>query len=168
MPSVVDICAFALLVLGILVGLRRGLSGEVANLLSLVVGFMAGVTAHRLFDAGWPAPAGRAGLHAVAGVVVALVAGTVAMALARFVCKRLIRIVIEEESDRVWGAVVGGLRSAIFVLAIFIVMNLLPNERANRWFGETSLIGQQVVRFMPCVEEKIEQRRVSREELFAE
>lgn len=154
--NAVDVGAVVILILGILLGLSRRLSGEVAYLISVVVAFVVGLIAYRPL-ADWfldLEPLGPRSAHALA-FLAAVVAAGVLMILVRLGLARVIRVALSEQADRALGAIAGFVRSVVLVTVIFIVMNLVPSTFLNRQFGEASAIGRVVQEFMPAIEEKL-------------
>lgn len=148
--SVVDIAAGFVVLVGIFVGHRRRLSGELANALGIVAAFVLGwhfrdpfglwIRDHtRLTEQGAQAAAFALTIAAALGCMVVV----------RLVLHRVMRVVIEEETDKIAGCFAGFVRSVVFVAILFVVMNLLPHEYLNRKFGEESMIGRLLIEWLP-------------------
>jgi len=144
--------------MGVLLGFRRRLSGELAHLISLIVAFVVGLLAYRPLGY-WLLENSRLGSRAAhaAAFVATIVLASLAMVLVRTLIKRIVSVVIEEESDKMAGAVAGLVKSILIVLIIFLFMNMIPHEYINRIFGEESAIGRVVLKFMPRIEGKLEE-----------
>ncbi|MDI6774615.1 MAG: CvpA family protein [Verrucomicrobiota bacterium] len=154
--NAVDIGAVVLLILGVLLGFSRRLSGELTCLISVVAAFVVGLFLCRpLTD--WFLALERLGPQParVLAFLAALVVAGVLMILARLGLARAIRVVFSEQADRLLGALAGLVRSLVLIAVIFIVANLVPSEFLNRQFGEASAIGRVVRKFMPAIEEKL-------------
>ncbi len=155
--NLVDIVALGLIAIGGIQGFFRGLSGELARLIGVIVAFVAGVSLHgavgewilkntRLMDQT---------AHAVAFIATVVLAVLIMLAI-RLVVKRLIKVVFADGFDKTVGIVAGLARMSVVVCIIFLIMNLIPHDYLNRQFGERSAIGSVVVRYVPTVRETLE------------
>jgi len=146
--------------LGIIQGCRRRLSGELAHLISVVAAFGIGMFFFR--PAGnWFAENTRLsdqGAHVVA-FIATMLASLIVMAVLRIVLGRMMKVVIEPEVDRTGGAIAGFFRASVFVIIVFIIMNMWPHEYLNRIFGKESLIGNVVVTCMPALHDVVEEHK---------
>ncbi len=155
-PNVVDIAALIICIIGIIQGLRRGLSGEIARLIGVVVAFILGVFFYRPFGS-WLVDRVRISELAFALAFILTVMGAaVIMVLVRLLLKRIMVVVFEPHAEKIGGAIAGFLRMSFFVLIVFVMMNMWPNESLNRLFGEDSVIGSQVMKISPVIEEELE------------
>lgn len=164
--NIIDIAAIAIIILGIIQGYRRRLSGELAHLISVVAAFSIGLFFFR--------PAGNwftehtrltdQGAHVVA-FITTMLASIIVMTLLRIVLGRIMKVVIEPEADRTGGAIAGFFRASVFVVIVFIIMNMWPHDYLNRIFGEQSLIGSAVVKCMPRLREVVEEHKDKVEEM---
>ena len=161
-PNIVDIIVLVIIVLGAIQGLLRGLSGELARLISTVIVFILGVSCYR--------PVGlllashtRLSAAAAGAVAFSIVAATaiILMVLLRYVLKKLMKVVFVPWFDKVGGCVAGMLRASIFVMIIIIVMNMVPNEYVNEQCGEKSIIGTGVLKVMPRIREELDDTTLS-------
>ena len=153
--NVFDIAALIFIVVSTLHGCFRGLSGELAHLVSVVVAFIFGLYFYQPFGS-WLLENTRLTdqpARALAFLTTILVA-LVAMILLRFVLRRIMRIVFEEKIDKVAGCFAGFIRSSVIVIIIFLVMNLWPNEYLNRRCGEESVIGGLLLKYVPSLREE--------------
>lgn len=143
--SVVDIVACVLIALGTLQGLLRGLSGELAELLSLVAAFVFGLWFHQPLAA-WMQDNTRLSDRPAQTLAFAMTVLTalIVMLCLRFVVRRVMKVVIEARFDRVGGAVSGFARTSVIVLILFVLFNIWPHAYLNRVFGDESLIGAWV------------------------
>jgi uncharacterized membrane protein required for colicin V production len=157
LPNVLDIIALILVALGTFQGFRRGLSGELAGLVSVVIAFLIGITFYVPFGV-WFAEHTRLdeeSARVVAFVVTVLVAGAL-LVLLRLVLSLVMKVVVEKKVDKVGGCIAGFVRSLVLVLTVFLIMNLCPHEYLNMHFGEKSLVGRLVVKCTPVLREKVE------------
>ncbi len=158
MWSLVDTIAVALVLFGTVIGLQRRLSGELAHVISMIVALAVGLFARRplgqwLLDHSRLSPA----VAQVVALVGVIVLAALAMAAVRIVLRKAMRVVFEEEVDKIGGAVAGFVRAALFVAIVFLVMNMIPHDGVNRIFGESSFLGRIVSRYTPILEESIEE-----------
>lgn len=157
-PNLIDIVALVVVVLGAFQGWLRGLSGELARLISVVVAFVLGIYFYRPFGA-WFLENTRLSIQAAdtLAFVVTVLAAAVVMVLLRVVLKRIMKVVIEEKFDKACGVAAGLLRAWVLVAVVFLAMNLWPNTYLNRKFGEESIIGRQVLRLVPELRGAVEE-----------
>ncbi len=156
---IIDICAVVLIILGIFMGYRRRLSGELARLISMIVAFCLGTVIYQPI-AIWMLEHSRLegrGAQSVA-FIATMIVSIIVMVIVRIFLKRIMRVVIEEESDKVCGAIAGGIRGSIFVIVLFLVANIVPHDYINYHFGEASYIGRTVSRCIPKLTEAIEDK----------
>lgn len=148
--DLVDIAAFVAVALMMLMGIRRGLSGELAGMVSAVAGFLFGVL---FFSAivDWMMEHSRLGYESarlVTFVAVMLISISVMLVL-RIVLHMLLKLAIDKKTDRWGGGLAGVLKGVIIVLAIFVLMILSPVESARRTFGDKSMIGVLLLKAVP-------------------
>jgi len=155
--SLVDVIALAAIALGAVRGYFRGLSGELARVISLVAAFVLGLRCYEPL-AQWVLAHTRIAEEnaPVAAFIITVLAAIVCLFLLRYVLKRIMKVVIEDRADKIGGVIAGLLRSVIMVLIVFLALNLWPNERLNSMFGEESLIGRLVRKVAPSAREYVE------------
>jgi membrane protein required for colicin V production len=156
-PSLVDVIAIVVLVVGGVQGALRGLSGELARLISVIIAFMLGLRFYQPFGA-WVLEHTRLGGRPSLALafVVTVVTVIVVLLVLRHVIKRVMKIVVEEQAEKSGGALAGVIESTIYVLIAFVVLNLVPHDYLNRKFGEESIVGTCVQASMPHLQEIIE------------
>ena len=164
--NIIDIAAIAIVALGVIQGCRRRLSGELAHLISVVAAFGTGLFFFRPVGDWFMAHTRLTdqGAHVVA-FIATMLASLVVMTLIRIVLGRVMKVVIEPEVDRTGGAIAGFVRASVFVLIVFIIMNMWPHDFLNRIFGEESLIGSVVVKCMPALRDAVEEQKAKVDEL---
>lgn len=155
----VDVIALAAVVAAAVRGYFRGLSGELALLLSSVAAFAFGLYTFKPVAA-WLQSHTQLGdepdvARALAFVGAVLVA-SVAMVILRGVLGRIMSIAIEAKADRRWGVGAGLAKSCVVVLIVYLVMNLVPHDYLNRVFGKESVIGRHAVKLLPRIENEFE------------
>ncbi|MBN2302079.1 MAG: CvpA family protein [Lentisphaerae bacterium] len=166
--SVIDIVALVIVALGALIGYRRGLSGELAQLISVIVAFVISLLLYHPVGS-WlhehtqlnnrPQAA-----HAVA-FIATIIGATIAMIILRYLLKRIMQVVIEKEVDKIGGVIAGFVRASILVVIVFLLLNMWPHEYLNRLFGEESVIGTAVLHCMPSFEEQFSSVKDLREKV---
>lgn len=158
MPNFADILAAVIILFCIVMGYRRGLSGELARAISWLVVLVLGIllkdplgawlTEHTRLE-------GRAAL-AVAYLVIIIV-GIITIIIVSLVVTKLVKFVVAEGADKLVGSIIGFAKGIIVVLVMFILFNLWPHEYLNRVFGEQSMIGMVVIRCMPEIQETLQE-----------
>jgi membrane protein required for colicin V production len=156
-PSLVDIIALAVVAVGGLMGLLRGLSGELARLISTIAALLIGLRYYRPIGE-WAVDNTRLmGEGALAmGFVVIIFGVIVVMFLFRFILKRMLQIVIEGGVERIGGLVAGVITASVSVFIFFVILNLMPNTYLNRKFGHESIVGTLVLNAMPHLGELVD------------
>jgi membrane protein required for colicin V production len=155
--SVVDIAALILIGIGGIQGFFRGFSGELARLLGTVIAFIAGTLLHEPLGQ-WVTANTRLEerpaqtLAFVATVLVAIVI----MILMRMLLKKMITLVFAGGFDKSVGVLAGLLRMSVLVCIVFIIMNMVPVAFLNKHFGEESVVGRFMIRYVPTVEKTLE------------
>ncbi len=160
-PNVVDIVALAVITLGSLLGIKRGLSGELARLLSVTAAFIFGIEFCNPFGT-WLVEHSRLGVrsaYAFAFLVTIVVAFIILLVL-RFTLKRVIKVVIAEEFDRIGGLIAGFISSVLIVVIVLLGINLWPHDYLNRVFGSESIIGRGTLRMVPAVRKELEENEL--------
>lgn len=156
--NIPDIIALAVLAIGTFIGYRRRLSGEVGRLIGITAAFIVGLFIYAPI-VGWLVGYTRLdyGASRIAGYLFTIIAAVAVMVVARVTLGNLIKVVIAEETDRILGLVAGFVRSAVFVLIIFLAMNLVPHDYLNAKFGQESFIGRIVIRLMPALDDVMQE-----------
>lgn len=157
-----DVFVLLALLVGAVVGFRRGLSDQLARPLSMLLGLLATLYTYGPMESLVEMSQGlSAEMKGAAAIALTAVAAIICMVLARMLLTRLIRLFVAQESERVGGVVLGAVRAALAVLILFLLMNIMPYPSLNRIFGEDSLIGRQVVKITPMVSREIEKLRLA-------
>jgi uncharacterized membrane protein required for colicin V production len=154
--NVIDIAAVIVVCVSLIIGIRRGLSGELAGLIGTIAAF--GLGAHFLAPFGvWLQAHTRLGerpAQALAFISVA-VGVIIVMILLRLLLGKIMKISFEPAVDKFGGFASGLIRSCVLVLIIFVSIQMCPNDYLNRKFGEESVVGRFVAKHvMPRVEDK--------------
>jgi uncharacterized membrane protein required for colicin V production len=142
----IDILFAAFVLLFAIGGAKRGLSGELAHVVTLVA-LLAGVCFFypqltELASAYWHALPETAVRILVPAVM--LLAAVLLFVVVRALFKQLFKSKLGEASDKLAGGLVGALRGSLFGLAVLIGISLIPNEAVYQTLSEKSLIGAWV------------------------
>lgn len=160
--SFVDLAGFILVFVGAIQGGFRGLSGELSRLVSLVVGFVTGISLYEPIGL-WLSD--RVDVQPRVGSMLAFLVTfgitLVFMAILRGLLRKTIRFVFTSGFDRITGVFAGMFRMGLLVFIFFLIMNLIPVAFLNDLFGERSLIGRGVVTVLPSVERAIERSGIT-------
>lgn len=162
-PNAVDIGALVILLLGTIIGFRRGLSGELARFIGTILAFCLAMYFYKPFGS-WLVEHTRleeepANVTAFVLVVAAVLLVTLVL---RLVLRSIMKISFEGNIEKGGGCIAGFVRAVILVLVIFIAMNMWPHDYLNRVFGRESIIGSVVVKYMPAVRKQVEKLPVKK------
>jgi len=142
----IDILFVAFVLLFVFSGIKHGLSGELAHVVTLLA-LLFGICFFypqlmQLASEAWrslPDTAVR-----IAVPIVILLAAGLLFVLTRALCKQLFKSKLSEAVDKAAGALVGVLRGALLGLVVFSGLSMIPNEALFRTLSEKSLIGAWV------------------------
>jgi uncharacterized membrane protein required for colicin V production len=70
--------------------------------------------------------------------------------------KKMITLVFAGGFDKSVGVLAGLLRMSVLVCIVFIIMNMVPVAFLNKHFGEESVVGRFMIRYVPTVEKTLE------------
>jgi len=140
--TLIDISTLVLIALGTIHGCFRGLSGELAHVLSIIAAFVFGLWFHHPF-ALWMMDNTRLGARPAQALAftTTILSALMVMFCLQFGFRRIMKVVIEENFDKIGGGIAGFIRSCLVVVIIFILFNMWPHEYLNRKFGDESMIG---------------------------
>ena len=156
-PNAVDIGALVILLLGAIIGFRRGLSGEIARFIGTIAAVGLGMYFYKPFG-DWIATHTRIGEEKGETIAFVLLVVTVLLItlLIRFILRSIMKISFEGNLEKAGGCIAGFIRAVLLVLAIFITINMWPHEYLNRLFCKESLIGSLVVKYTPAIKKQME------------
>ncbi len=128
-----DYAVLAVLGLSVLLGLWRGVVGEVLGIAAWVAAFFAARWWGQAAGEMLPRLSAEPALRLVAGYVAVFVATLLAFGLARLLFSRLLRAVGLGLADRLLGAAFGVARGTLVVLALVLVGGLTSAPRQAWW-----------------------------------
>ncbi|MBN1672551.1 MAG: CvpA family protein [Kiritimatiellae bacterium] len=144
---ILDFVAVAAVLIGLLQGLRRKLSREFSGTFRVILAFALTLALYGAFGRALIRHS-RLDQHPQAAYGVSfllLLAGTsLALRLAQLLLKRLMQVTFNTRIDRVGGAVAGGVRTAVYVIAVFLFMAIWPHPYLHEVFTEQSAFGHVI------------------------
>ena len=152
----VDIIALILVLLGLWQGYRRGLSGELAQVISAIVSVW--VSWHYYDDLGhWLTDSTRLGpQESLAVAFILLILGAFLFTwVVRIILRHIMEFTFKERIEKMGGALAGLIRTSLIIAVVIFFAGLLPNEFLHRVFMENSLIGRQLDHYIPTAYEKL-------------
>ncbi len=152
--NLLDVVALLVVLYCTFVGWRRGLSGELARLTTLLLALLLATRLRTpladLIRDGSRLEAPAAG--ALAFILIAIIV-LIALSLICRLLRRVMQVTFTPGLERGGGLAAGCLRGVALVLTVFFALNLWPHDYLNRVFGQESLIGRVVQRILPPVRE---------------
>ena len=149
--NIIDIIIAIFLAIGLIQGIRRGLSGELARLIGIIVAVWAGwhfyhPLGNRLLQStrlGEQEAYAAAFFICLAGIVLIMV-------ILRLILRKIMEITFKGGFvERVGGACAGLLRSALICAAILFFLNLLPSDYIRQKVSQDSIAGRLVSTQLP-------------------
>lgn len=167
--TIADLIGVAIILIGIILGFRQGLSGQMALVLSglsvtaaLVNGFIP-TRDWLLSQFSMPAELARLAAFLLLVVIPILIIMLV-YALLRY----MLKITFTTWIDRIGGAIAGGLTSAGIVLLFFMIFNFLPAEQCPSEVGKHSWIAREVLGVETQLIQKLSSRVEKGENIIGE
>jgi len=143
--NLIDILALAALVIGLVRGIKRGLSGELAALISMGLAVGGAWYYYAPFAAYLKRNTHLGPQAAPAMAYVLLLVGVwIALAVARFILRHVMEFKFKGPLELWGGALAGTLKAAVLVAALLLVGGLWPNAYLRRQVAERSLCGRLV------------------------
>ncbi len=142
----IDILFAVFVLLFVFSGIKHGLSGEIAHvvtLIALLIGvcfFYSQLT--QLVSDHWRALSPL--VVQIAVPVMLLLAAVLLFLLVRALFQQLLKSKLGESADKIAGGLAGALRGALLGLAVFSGVSLIPNESLYRTLSEKSSVGAWV------------------------
>ncbi|MFA7256446.1 MAG: CvpA family protein [Kiritimatiellales bacterium] len=142
----IDILFSVFVLLFVFSGIKHGLSGELAHVITLAA-LLTGVCFYypqltKLASETWRALPESAVRIAVP--VVMLLIAILFFVVVRALFKQLFKSKLGEPADKIAGGLVGALRGALFGLAILVAISLIPNNSLYQTLSEKSSVGAWV------------------------
>lgn len=143
--SVIDAAVVILLLFSLVRGVFKGLSGELAGLISAAAALAAGWYAFRPLGA-WVEGHTRlsGGPAYVFAFALAVIAGYVAMRIIRLVLRSILEFSFKGTIERVGGALAGLFHGAIVAAVVLVFLSLWQNETVHRLITQESVAGRFV------------------------
>ena len=154
--NAVDGFVAALLLIGLISGVRKGLSGELAT---LVATFLSGIAAWKF--SGWARELllSNAGLSpreaTVAGVVAVFIVVYVVLWVVRKALAAMMQFNFKGKAERLGGALCGLSRYAVVSLVLLLVATFIPNDKVQHAVAAESLFGRFVSRHVRPLSEDL-------------
>jgi uncharacterized membrane protein required for colicin V production len=150
--AAIDIVAMALILLGILNGLRRGLSGELSCFMCVMTASLVAIYFHDNWVPYIEQHVTGERQSAVAFSFIAMLGAAWVLAiLLRLMLRRAAMITFDRKFDRVGGAISGLLSSTILIILVFLIMSVWPDRTVNRVFRDESLVGRAIATHLPML-----------------
>ncbi|MFU8779726.1 MAG: CvpA family protein [Kiritimatiellia bacterium] len=160
--TTVDAIVIALIAIGAVQGLLRGLSGEMARLLGALCAFVAGALLHEPLGL-WVANYTRLVDQQARTFtyVLTVILALVLWAFFHKIIRKMIQMILSTGFDKSAGVPAGMLRMTTWTGIIFIIMNIWPNIPLKEQFNENSFFGRQFIRLVPAVQRQMEAMNVT-------
>jgi uncharacterized membrane protein required for colicin V production len=142
----VDVLAVMVLLFFLVRGLIRGVSDELARVLSFVGGAVTGVALYPLIQKTLSALTGIPSCAALAltSLTLTLLAGFIGGIAMRYAFTSMFEVLIFQPANAVLGLAAGAVYTAVILAIVFSLAMLIPLTPVQRLFTEQSRVGQQV------------------------
>lgn len=156
--NIIDLIVPIIILWELLMGLRRGLSGELFRLLGTVLVLAIGLGFYEDFGLMIANHSRLTQNHemalALAFLLIAVGMG-LCFFLLRIVLVLLVQVKFNETFDRPAGGVAGILRGCLMAGLLVFAAGLWPNEQLRQLIKVDSYVGKAIFQFAPAVKEKI-------------
>lgn len=143
----IDMGAAALMLFGLLMGLRRGIVGEAFRLFNALVVSLCALRFHRPFGDLLASNTQLVGdieqARALAFILIAVVSG-LCLLVARILVQLAVKVVVTAKTNRVGGGVLGVVRGALIVFLMLFGISLWPSGSKDESIFEASIAGKGV------------------------
>ena len=143
--NIVDIVIMVLLLLGLIRGAWKGLSGELSDLISIAAAVFAGCFFYEPLGSYFLM---NTRLHETASYLAAFFAALVGayllMRVLRLVLRHLMEFSFKGRIERIGGALAGLIHAGVVTTALVLVVGLLPDPTVHRRFVEESVFGNVI------------------------
>ncbi len=155
----IDAIAGVVLLVGILGGLKRGLSGELSRVIAIAVAvFAAWRFATPVADWAMEKLSFTQGKSYVFSFLAVLVVAFLFMWLVRVVLRNLMEFAFKGRIERIGGALAGLLRAAVIVSAVLLMIGFAPQAEIQSLVTEKSFVGRLVTRHLRPVYQDIQEK----------
>ena len=157
--NIFDIIVLLYLLFGIYQGLRRGLSGELASVISTALAFFGGwklyqpLGDHLLKITKLTPPTAHA-----AAFVLLIVGGYIVLIIIRLLLRHLMEFSFKGKLERLGGALAGLIRATVIAAAIVLVVGLGPAAYLRHIAIEQSVFGSEVFSYLGPVVENLKEK----------
>lgn len=155
---IVDLIVLVIILFEFLMGLRRGLSGELFRLLGTCLVLAIGLGFYEDFGlmiANHSRLTQNPEMAAALAFLLIIVGMGLCFFLLRIVFTLLVNVKFNDAFDRPAGGVAGILRGCLIAVLLLFAASLWPNEQLRPVITVDSYAGKTVCRFAPVVKEKI-------------
>lgn len=142
----IDVFFLFFVFLVVLIGIKEGLSGELAHIVSMIA-LLTGVwffyqqlsQVVSSLVPNWPFMAVTAGVW----VILLLITG-LSYGLARLTITRSVKGRLGDRSDKIWGSFAGALRGVLLGLILLAGLSIIPDESLYQALSQKSFVGSWV------------------------
>ena len=155
----VDALAAIVLLVGLLGGLKRGLSGELSRVIAIAVAaFSAWRFATPVAEWGMEKLSMTQERAYVFSFLAILLAAFLVMWLIRITLRNLMEFAFKGRIERMGGALAGLLRALVIVAALVLMISFAPQPEIQRIVMKQSFCGRLVAKYLRPVYEDLQQR----------
>lgn len=156
--NIIDLAVSVIILWELLMGLRRGLSGELFRLLGTCMVFVIALRFYEDFGL-MIAHHSRLAQNQEMAVALAFLFILVGMGVCFFILRIflviLVKVQFNEAFDRPAGGLAGSLNGALIAVLLVFAAGLWPNEELRPLITIDSYVGKTVFKIVPVVKEKI-------------
>jgi uncharacterized membrane protein required for colicin V production len=144
--TIADVIGIIIILIGVIMGIRQGLSGQMAlvlTALSIAAALVNGFIPTRdwlVSQFAMPAELAR-----MITLMLLVVIPSLAIMLLYALLRYMLKITFTTWIDRLGGAIAGGLTTAGLVLLVFVIFNFLPEDHRPAAVGQHSWIAREVL-----------------------
>jgi uncharacterized membrane protein required for colicin V production len=144
--TIADVIGIVVILIGVIMGFRQGLSGQMAmvlSALSVTAALVNGFTPTRdwlVSQFAMPAELAR-----LATLILLVVIPILTIMMLYALLRYMLKITFTTWVDRIGGAIAGGLTTAGLVLLVFVIFNVLPEDHRPVAIGQQSWIAREVL-----------------------
>lgn len=133
-----------------MLGLRNGLSKELARVIGLVVAIIAGFYFYEILAQVIQRQTELSQKTALTiSLIICILAGAIILGCLRFVLAKILEFGFKGPLERIGGMIAGLVRGLVFCTAILFLLGLVPHEGLHRQVTELSVAGKAVTSYLP-------------------